>query len=291
MLLSTFSGLLMLCQAATAQSPFTDPSTLAVNVRMVEVYASVSDGHGKPVKGLTANHFRVIEDGRFQRIAQFEPQTAALTIALLIDTTGSMAKQLPQVKNAIARLLEEMKPEDSFGLFSFTNQLTVLHPFSRDRTAALRALLGTQASGRTALYDSLAQLARNMSRLSGKKAILIFTDGDDNASLLPIQTALKIVQDAGIPVYCLAQGRALTNAAFLRLLEEISRGTGGIAFKVYRSEGVVRDFDLIARDLQGLYLLVYYPDESGAYRKFRKIHVSVLGFFGLQVRAKKGYWP
>jgi len=288
-LLALFFALSILCQVTAAQSAFVDASTLSVNVGMVEIYASVVGGDGKPAGGLSAEHFDVMEDGRRQRITLFEPQTAALTTALLIDTTGSMTRRLPHVKNAIAHLLEDMKPEDTVGLFSFTNQLTVLHPFGRDRTAVLRALLGARAAGRTALYDSLAQLARSMSGLSGKKAILLFTDGDDNASLLPVDSVLSTVRQAGIPVYCISLDQSQTNSILSKRLRELSQNTGGIAFAARTSHDVARAFEEITRDLQCLYLLGYYSGASSR-TPWHRIQVSLPQQRGLKVRAKQGYW-
>ena len=279
----------ILCQTTAAQNAFVDASTLSVNVRMVEVYASVVGGDGKRAGGLSVDHFDVIEDGRRQAITLFEPQTAALTTALLIDTTGSMTRQLPHVKNAIARLLEDMKPEDTVGLFSFTNQLTVLHPFGRDRTAVLRALLGARAAGRTALYDSLAQLAHSMSGLSGKKAILLFTDGDDNASRLPADSVLNAVRQAGIPVYCIALDQSESCSILLKRLREISQNTGGIAFTVRTPRDVPRAFEEITNDLQCLYLLGYYSGASSR-TAWHRIQVDLPQLRGLKVRAKQGYW-
>ncbi len=287
-LLFTLPGLVMFCQTALAQSVLADASTLSVNVRMVEVYASVSDGHGKPVRGLNAEHFDIVEDGKPQRIALFEPQTAALTMALLIDTTGSMTRRLPHVKNAVARLLGDMKHEDTVGLFSFTNQLTMLHPFSRDRSAALRRLFEARAAGRTALYDSLVQLARAMSSMSGKKAILLFTDGDDNASLLPIDAVLTTTRQVGIPVYTIAQDPSPANSTLSRRLQDLSRNTGGIAFTVSTSNDVARAFGEITRDMQCLYLLGYYSEPNRDSR-WHRISVSLPQRSGLKVRAKEGY--
>jgi Ca-activated chloride channel family protein len=153
-------------------------TSLKVDVRMIEVYASVADGSGRPVTSLQPQDFRVLEDNRPQQIRIFERQTSATTIALLVDTTGSMASDLPRVKNAIARLLTSLKSEDSVGLFTFANGLSKLSDFSRDRSATLGAIFKVRAAGATALFDSLAQLSRQLSRAGGKKAILLFTDGD-----------------------------------------------------------------------------------------------------------------
>jgi VWFA-related protein len=256
---------------------------------MVEVYAAVTDNHGRQVPGLKADQFEVIEDGTQQRIQLFEPYTSALTVALLIDTTGSMTRELPFVKNAVSKLLALMKPQDSFGLFSFSDRLTVLQPFTQDRQAATRALLRTRAAGRTALFDALTQLAPELSRVTGKKAILLFTDGDDNSSLLTRENAIRNIKRIGIPVYAVAQGEALGNKTLRKCLEEISEATCGISYEVKSQDDLAKIFDEIGRDLQHLYLIGYQPPTETK-SDWHKITVRVRAQKGVKIRAKEGYW-
>jgi Ca-activated chloride channel homolog len=157
-------------------------TTLNVDVRMIEVYAAVSDARGRPVTNLQSEDFYVMEDNRPQQIRVFEPESSAITIALLVDTTGSMNDELPRVRNAVARLLEAVKPEDNVGLFTFASGLNTLSNFSTNRSTTLNAIFKARAAGQTALFDSLALLSRQISRNAGKKAIVLFTDGDDNSS-------------------------------------------------------------------------------------------------------------
>jgi Ca-activated chloride channel family protein len=264
--------------------------TLSVRVRLVEVHAAVLDQKGRYLSGLNAGQFQLMEDGRPQKISLFEAQSSTMTLALLVDTTGSMAKVLPHVKNAVAQLVSAMKPEDSIGLFSFRNRLSVLQPFTRDHGATLKALLATRAAGSTALFDSLTQLAIELSGTNGKKAILLFTDGEDNSSLLSMQQALETVKRNGFPIYAVSQGSALQNKTMLNRLQEISRVTGGIAFEVRQMDEIATAFNRIAADLQHLYLLAYYPSVQENSR-WRKINVVLPEQKGLKIRAKEGYLP
>src|SRR5215510_14950463 len=144
-------------------------TALKVDVRMIEVYATVSDNRGRPMTNLQSEDFHVLEDNRPQQIRLFQPQSSSITVALLVDTTGSMAADLPRVKNAVARLLSAVKPEDSVGLFTFANGLNKLSDFTTDRSAVLGGILKARAAGQTALFDSLAQLSRQLSKGGGKK--------------------------------------------------------------------------------------------------------------------------
>ena len=210
--------------------------TLKVDVRMVEVYAFVFDGKGNRVQNLSRDNFEVLEDGVRQSIDVFEPETAGINVALLIDTTGSMVRQLPRVKNAIADLLTTLGPDDSVGLFSFSNRLNQLQGFTKDRNAVLTSLLSSRASGQTALYDSLAQLARSLSKDGGKKAILLFTDGMDNASVLTLDSAVINIRRIGVPIYTVVQGEVLQRVDLTKRLKEISESTNGISFEARKPE-------------------------------------------------------
>jgi len=260
---------------------------------MVEVYTAVFDQRGRYVPGLAPADFEIEENGQIQSIQAFESQTSALTIALLVDTTGSMLKPLPHVKNAVADLLTEIKPQDRFGLFGFNNRLQVLVPFTKDRRTALRALFRMRASGSTALFDSLAQLAPHLARVTGKKAILLFTDGEDTSSVLSMEDSVRTIKRVGIPIYTVFQGRALQSQLLIDRLTEISDATGGVAVRIRRPEEIGRVFTEIVQDLQHLYLLGYYPPaEIGSSNGgWRKISVRVPRHKDFRVRAKEGYLP
>ncbi len=267
--------------------------TLRIDVRMVEVYTAVFDQRGRYVPGLTPSDFEIEEDGQIQSIQAFESQLSALTIALLVDTTGSMLKPLPHVKNAVADLLSEIKPQDRFGLFAFNNRLQVLVPFTKDRRTALRALFRMRAAGSTALFDSLAQLAPHLARVTGKKAILLFTDGEDTSSVLSMEDSVRTIKRVGIPIYTVFQGRALKSQLLIDRLTEISDATGGVAVRIRDPEEIGRVFTEIVQDLQHLYLLSYYPPPQASSNngRWRKISVRVPRYKDFKVRAKEGYLP
>ena len=267
--------------------------TLRVDVRMVEVYASVFDKRGKYLPGLRSGDFKIIENGSIQSISSFESSSAALTLALLVDTTGSMLKPLPHVKNAVADLLSQIRPQDRFGLFAFNNKLKVVVPFTKDRRIALRSLFRLRATGSTALFDSLAQLAPHLARVTGKKAILLFTDGEDTSSVLSMEDSVRTIKRVGIPVYTVSQGLALDSKLLLKRLSEISKATGGVAFTIRSPEEIGEVFGAIVEDLRHLYLLGYYPPSGINSRRqgWRRIQVVVPGHKNMQVRAKEGYLP
>jgi len=264
-------------------------TTLKVDVRMIEVYAAVSDNRGRPVTNLQSEDFHVLEDNRPQQIRVFEPQSSAMTIALLVDTTGSMAGDLPRIKNAVARLLEAVKPEDNVGLFTFASGLNRLSNFSTDRSTTLKAIFKARAAGQTALFDSLALLSRQISRNAGKKAILLFTDGDDNSSVLSLEASIKSVQRTGVPTYSVIYGRALKDPSLFKRLERISISTGGFSFKVNDAREVAEAFARVGQDMQNMYLIGYQSDSDNQ-DDWHGIKVILPNHPKLKMRAKEGYW-
>jgi Ca-activated chloride channel homolog len=262
---------------------------LSVDVRMVEVYVSVRDEKEKPVVNLQEADFRVLEDGRPQEVRIFEPSSSAMTLALLIDTTASVANELPHVKNAIIRLLTSVESDDSIGLFTFARNLTPLSNFTTDRKAMLGAVLRTRAAGDTALFDSLAQLSREISRVDGKKAILLFTDGDDNVSTISLEASVKETKRVGIPIFAMLYGRALTDASLLKRLEDISKSSGGTPFRVRQADDLPSIVHQIGEDLRQSYLLGYQSD-NGSQADWRALKVELPSKPKLNVKAKDGYW-
>ena len=285
--------MLLLYPTSFSADEKSEVKTLRIDVRMVEVYASVFDRGGKYLPGLRSSDFRIVENGTVQSISSFESSSAALTLALLVDVTGSMLKPLPHVKNAVADLLSQINPNDRFGLFAFNNKLQVVVPFTKDRRVALRSLFRLRATGSTALFDSLAQLAPHLARITGKKAILLFTDGEDTSSVLSMEDSVRTIKRVGIPVYTVSQGLALDSKLLLERLSEISKATGGVAFTIRNPEEIGEVFSAIVQDLKHLYLLGYYPPATinSNRQGWRRIQVLVPRHKNSQVRAKEGYLP
>ena len=150
-----------------------------------------------------------------------------------------------------------------------------------------------RASGSSALFDSVAQLAPHLARVSGKKAILLFTDGEDTSSVLSMEDSVRTIKRVGIPIYTVFQGRALQSQLLIDRLTEISNATGGVAVRIRRPEEIGRVFTEIVQDLQHLYLLGYYPPaEIGSSNGgWSRISVRVPLNKDFRVRAKEGYLP
>jgi Ca-activated chloride channel homolog len=266
-------------------------NVIRVQVRLVEVYASVYDHSGQYVQGLSRDSFQVFEDGKLQQITNFEADSGKLSCAILLDTTGSMSEALPRVKNSIMKLIDVLENEDAVAIYTFDQRLAVRQDFTTDKAAAKRAVLRTRAEGQTALFDALSEVAQEISKRPGKKALVVFSDGDDNASALNANAAVTRAKKAGIPLYAIAEGEATRSKELRKLLEDLSKRTGGTSYEVKKPADIEQVFQKIALDLQHLYMLAYRPQAGAEEGKWRKIEVSLRGQKDYRIRSKEGYFP
>ncbi len=274
--------------SARAQQPST---VIKLDVHLVEVYATVYDHKGAFVDGFSRDDFQVFDEGQSERITNFETGAQSLSCGILLDTTGSMAEALPRVKNSILKLIDSLDPQDSVALYTFDTRLTVRQEFTTDKLAAKRAVLRTRAEGETALFDALSEAAQDIAQRPGKKALIVFTDGDDNASILNAAASVTRAKKLGIPLYSIAEGEATTSANLRRLLNELSQRTGGTSYTVKKPADIEQVFQKIAEDLKHLYMIAYQPPAIPGETKWHKIEVAVKGMKDYRIRAREGYIP
>jgi VWFA-related protein len=237
--------------------------------------------------------FQISDNGVPQPITVFENNTAELSCAILLDTTGSMRDSLPTVKNAISRLIDEYRDQDSVAVYGFSTSLDLLQDFTRDKAAAKRAVMRTRAAGGTALFDAITRVTLEIASRTGKKAIVVFTDGDDNASVLNSQRVVEQSRKSGVPVYTVAQGEARHEEALMGRLKDIARMTGGKTYGVKDAHEAAQIFQDVFAELQHTYLLSYRPPETKD-QGWRHIQVSLNGskeYKDYTVRSKEGYYP
>ena len=259
------------------------------DARLVEVYATVTDARGRYVDAVAREKFVLLDEGQPQTIKAFESSSSSLSCALLLDVTGSMEAALPALKTAALKLIGELRESDSVAVYSFSETINELQPFTTDKRAAQRAVLRPYPHGQTALYDSLTQVARAIAGRRGKKVILVFTDGADNISSLAVEAAVRRAKLVGAPIYTIAQGSALWHPGLLTELSGISAATGGLPFGIKNPNQIGAVFEAVANDLKHGYLLAYQPPPAQG-RAWRRITVELGGAKGQKVRAREGYY-
>jgi Ca-activated chloride channel family protein len=257
--------------------------------RIVEVYATVTDSRGHYVDELQANQFSIMEQGQAKPVFAFENHTAAVSVALLFDTTGSMVDALPPLKDAAMQLVENLRATDSVAIYSFSDSVNELQSFTSDKELAKRAILKTHAEGITALYDALVRVNHDLAARGGKKVIIVFTDGSDNSSMLMSNTAIERAKSRGIPIYTIAEGEALLRPQLMAELAKMSQSTGGSQFVIRKLSDIGTVFEKVSQDLLHGYLVAFQPS-PGDDHAWRKIDVVLSGSKGLVVRAREGFY-
>src|SRR5579884_3514262 len=155
-----------------------------VDVRLVNVVATVTDTHGRYVSNLSAGDFTLEEDGEPQEISHFsQDHDVPVSVGVLLDTSGSMDRKIRTAVDAVDRFIRRIQPDDEIFLITFSGQTLLRQDFTNDRDQLSQALRHINATGGTALYDALNEgLAKLRSARHSKRALLVITDGQDTAS-------------------------------------------------------------------------------------------------------------
>ena len=216
----------LLIAGMTALVAASQDAVFRADVHLVEIYATVQDHRGHYVEGLTKDRFSIMDGDQAQEIVAFEPESVNLSCALLLDTTGSMRMALPSVKNAAVSFLGELRPTDLAAVYSFSSSLDLLQDFTLDHEALKRAVQGTHVGGQTALFDSIAQVAHDVSARQGKKVMVVFTDGGDNASALQATGRSLSGEKNQEYRYIWCRGQRVKEGETLKLMRAMARFSG-----------------------------------------------------------------
>jgi VWFA-related protein len=250
------------------------------------------------VRGLRQQDFVVREDGAEQAIATFSAAgDLPLTIGLAIDSSASMFVKLPSVQSAAARFLRStMGGEDRVFVVDFDSQPRLARSLTADLDRALRAVESLEASGRTALWESVVFSLVQLQGVTGRKALVVFSDGADEDDRFPFRSCLQVARRMGVPVYLILMrrepkglGTGLLWRSFSSRVDRLVEATGGRVFytRDHRDLGTV--YDEIESELRAQYLLAYYASPARG-DGWRDVDVE-LRQPGLTPRTLSGYWP
>ena len=272
-----------------------DPFRIQVQVEAVSLGVAVSDDRGRFVSGLTAEDFVVREDGVPQDITFFAAEAAPLTILVLLDASLSMRASLDYVKEAAATFVDRLWEGDVAMIGEFNDRVRFGGEFTDDRFRLTANIMALDPLGPTALYDaSILALERLHFADGDRKALLIFTDGDDSRSMgfgseMSAGDAIEAARLTDSVVYAIGfEGNgARVNKRFLRRLAE---ETGGQALFPERTGDLIGSFERIEADLHAQYRLAYIPRRAERNGEWRGVEVSVRGRRGLTTRTRNGYY-
>ncbi len=272
--------------------------TLHTNVDEVLLNCSVIDEKGRTVNDLKQSDFRVWEDGVPQTINSVLHQDLPVSMGILIDNSGSMRDKRSAVNIAALKLLKASNPSDKAFIVNFSERAFLDQGFTSDLVALNRGLTRYDSHGTTAMYDAVAASADELVKHASerKQALLIITDGADNASRLTLAAAVRRVQNLGGPVVytigLLFDADPHEAEQARHALESLSGDTGGIAYFPTSLADLDSIAEQVAYDIRNQYVVDYRSTKPTKLGGYRTVHVEAKspGRGKLTVRTKKGYF-
>jgi Ca-activated chloride channel family protein len=260
----TAAGLALLACAVFLRAQQPD---IRVNVRLVRLLITVRDAAGGIVTGLDRSDFTVLDDGIRQDIAVFERQTEQpLSIAMLVDTSGSTGIELKTESDSVVRffnaLIREGNPNDAAALYTFNWQISY-GSYTRKLAALERDARHLKSEAGTCLYDAIFYASRDMEYREGRHVMIIVTDGDDTVSSKTFNEAMEAAQRADAVLYPIVvvpiRNDAGRNVGGENALTTMAQRTGGRVFTPTPGPELDRAFNDVLRELRTQYLVGYYP--------------------------------
>ncbi len=284
---------------------------IRTQVNLVNLFVTVRDKSKRIVTDLKQDDFKIAEDGQPQQIAFFSKEvTLPITLALLLDTSGSEQYMLPSIQDAGGRFIERvLRKGDEALVMSFDSDVDLLSDFTDDRGQIDRAIrkarinvpsagsignnpgpIGSRQITGTALYDAI-YLACNekLNTEAGRKAIVIVTDAQDEGSKVRLEEAVEAAQRTDTVVHILLVADPHFGGGNGGVAHKITEETGGRTIVVNSEKHLAEAFDQISEELRSQYTLGYYPTNAAHDGKFRKIKVEMSNH-DLKVLARKGYY-
>jgi Ca-activated chloride channel family protein len=271
-----------------------------VDVRLVELYVVVTDRDGRPVRGLTRDDFRLLQDGREQAIAGFDDAGAfPLSLGMAFDSSASMFVKLPDVREAARVLLSSgLSARDRALLVDFDSEPRLVSGMTADRRELSAGLDVLRADGNSDLFEAIVFSLQQLGSASGRKALVVYSDGIGEGEQTSYRQCLREARRANIPVYLIVTNPRAARAAepdsgegldgYAERLARLAGATGGRAFFVRPSQDLGEVYTTILRELRSQYLLTYYPREA-TQEVWRKVDVEVKKR-GFLARTLSGYF-
>ena len=273
---------------------------IIVNVKLVNVFVTVTDAQGSPVGGLTKENFVLAEDGNPQTIAVFDKESELpISIAMAIDTSLSTRHDLPLELASAKRFVHAIvRPVDALDVYSFSEVVSnTTRGFTPDLKRIDESIDHIRVGAATALYEAIWVASRDLDRRKGRKVIVLITDGDDTISKIDYQEAVRAAEEAEALVYSIIivpiENSAGRETGGEHALIQLSEDTGGKYYYATSMAQLDDAFRKISDELRTQYLLAYYPSQRASFSEFRRIEVKVAGVngaAGYHVRHRAGYY-
>jgi Ca-activated chloride channel family protein len=292
---------LILAAAILSAAPQKDEQDVSfkVDVSLVTLLVNVKDARGAPIGDLEKEDFTIVDGGVPREISVFETRTnRPLSVALMIDTSLSAAKELPFERDAAKRFLQNLlgdgsSPQDRVAILQFSDYVDMLVNFTRSLNRLSRALEQTRADSGTSLYDTVLLGSQILQRREGRRVMVLITDGGDTTSRIPFGEALQGAHGVDAVIYGIIvvpiQSDAGRNVGGENALKTLAAGTGGETYIQYGTADLDQAFQEILRNLRTQYLIAYYPPPVSSRERFRATEVRV-NRPGARVLSRNGYF-
>jgi Ca-activated chloride channel homolog len=282
-------------RAQAPQTPPNQPFTLEVEVYVVSVTAVVFDKAGRFVRGLGAKDVQLLEDGVPQELSYFREAAGGeekipLSVVLVLDASGSMTPNMHFLQEAAISFVNKLEDVDQALVVSFNNTIKGSAEFTGDLTRLEEFVDSLQAWGGTSLYDAIHYSLGRVKDLPGRKALIVFSDGDDTTSDMKEQEVVDYARAVEATVYGVGiKGGYGGGGSPKGFMKKIAEETGGQAFFPDRVGDLIKVFNGISEELHNHYALAYSPKKApdGSYRT---ITLKLLNRPDVQVRVRKGYF-
>lgn len=265
-----------------------------LDVHMVELYATVLDGQGRPVTGgLDSGAFVVLEDGVRQQIRIVEPVgDTPVRVVTLIDSSASMAAEMVPARQAALDFLHGLlRPHDQAAVITFNDAPQVKVALTGDLGQLEEGLQGILAEDDTALYDSLVYSLLYLTSSSGQRAVLLLSDGMDRTSRLGFEQALEVAHRTGIAVYAVGLGlEDGPKGEAAQRLHRLASVTGGKSFFAKDVSELAGVYQQVEKELRSQYRIAYQSSQTATDGAFRTVKLQVAKG-GMEARTISGYYP
>jgi VWFA-related protein len=302
-----------------------------VVVNMVQLNVAVTDKKGNYITGLRPQDFSIVEDGIVEKTATFaegdqptrslrefaetestaapageivshsadgtSPETLAslvngANVFVLFDTSDYMYRGFVFAQDAITEFIRSLGSADKVAFYSYSRDLSRVSPLTADRPTVLRGVRSTVAGDEAALYNALLLTLKDAAQNTGRKVVVVFSNGPDNSSVVPPEDVAEFAQSAGVSIYMISTQKAKIEPVSTAVFDRMTAATGGKAYFAKDWKDEHRAFASIRDDLGHLYSLSYYP-KPNSNTGWRAITVKLVGdqLKKYKVRTRNGYRP
>ncbi|HKT79252.1 MAG TPA: VWA domain-containing protein [Vicinamibacterales bacterium] len=258
----------------------------ASDVEAVQVTVTVTD-NGKFVDNIPRSAFKIWEDEKPQAISSFVSENVPLELLVAVDASSSMMDAMPTVKAAVKDFLEAVPESNRVTVIQFSDTIVPVARRTTDPAERLRAVDRLAAWGATALYDVIAQGVDMLGQEPGRKALVVFTDGEDQGSHITLKDAEERLQASDVTLYMIGQGRGVSAEPLKKVMQQLADPTGGRALFTDSVDKLHAAFEELLQELSHQYLIGYQSTNTARDGKWRALRVELDGRG--RVRARRGY--